>query len=87
MRYKKLLNVLYTVLLFLTSGRGAELRVSEVVVNRTNYQGCHFDEHFIQCQTSTYISGIVNEFVQCDHNYFQYVYIPILLTNGYKNII
>ena len=36
-----------------------------------------FDEHFIQCKTSTDFLGIVNEFVQYDHKYFQYVYIPI----------
>ena len=52
-------------------------RVSEVVVNWTNYQGWEFDLHFIQSETSTDISGIVNEFVQCVQNYFQHVYIPI----------
>ena len=46
----------------------------EVVVNRTNYQGCQFDVHFIQCQTSIDISGIANEFVQYVQNYSQYVY-------------
>ena len=30
---------------------------------KKNYQGCQFDVHFIQCQTSTDILGIVNEFV------------------------
>ena len=49
----------------------------EVVVNKTNYQECQFDVHFIQCQTSTDILGIVNEFVQYVQNYFQYLYIPI----------
>ena len=58
---------------FFTSGGGFD----DVLVNRTNYQGCQFDKSFIQYQTSTDISGIVNEFVQCDQNYFQYVYIPI----------
>ena len=63
-----------TVLLFLLQ---VEVCVGDVVVNRTYYQGFQFDEHFIQCQISTDILGIVNEFVQCDQNYFQYVYIPI----------
>ena len=48
----------------------------EVVVNRASYQGCQFDEHLIQCQKSTDILGIIDEFVQYDQNYFQYVYIP-----------
>ena len=61
---------------FFTSG-GVVRDVGEVFVNQTNYQGCQFDLHFIQCRTSTDISGIINEFVQCDQNYFQYVYIPI----------
>ena len=39
-------------------------RVGEVVVNQTNYEGCQFNVHFIQCQISTDISGIVNGFVQ-----------------------
>ena len=52
-------------------------RVDEVVVNWTSYQGCQFDVHFIQCQTSTDILGIMNEFVQYAKNYIQYVYIPI----------
>ena len=50
--------------------------IGEVVVNQTNYQGCQFDVHFIQHQTSTDISGVVDEFVQYVQNYFQYVYIP-----------
>ena len=33
--------------------------------------------HCIQCQTSTDILEIMNEFVQYGQNYFQYVYIPI----------
>ena len=52
-------------------------RVGEVAVNRKNYQGCQFDEYFIQRQTSTDILGIVNDFVYCDQNYFQYLNIPI----------
>ena len=32
---------------------GCWWRVGEDFVNRTNYQGCQFDMHFIQCQTST----------------------------------
>ena len=77
MRYTKLLNVQYTLLFTLTLGGGVDdVRVCEVAVNWTNYQGCQFDEHFSQCQISTNISGIVNEFVQCDSNYFLYVYIP-----------
>ena len=38
-------------------------RVGEIVVNRTSYQGYQFDLHFIQCQSSTDILDIVNEFV------------------------
>ena len=34
---------------FFTSG----VDVGEVGVNRTNYQGCQFDVHFIQSQIST----------------------------------
>ena len=33
-----------------------------------------FDEHFIQCQTSTDISGAINEFVQYDQNYLQCIH-------------
>ena len=33
--------------------------------------------HFIQCEESTDILGIVNEFVQYVQSYFQYVEIPI----------
>ena len=40
-------------------------------------QGCQFDVYFIQCQTSTDILGIVNEFIQYIQNYFQYLYITI----------
>ena len=58
----------------------------EVVVNRANYQGCQFDEHFIQCHESIEISEIVNEFVQYDQNYLQYSCIPIYPTIGDKNI-
>ena len=52
--------------IFFTSGGG----VGEVVVNQTNYQGWQFNVRFIQCQTSTDISGIANEFVQYVRNYF-----------------
>ena len=61
MKYTKLLNVLYTVLFFFTLGGGV---VSQVVVSWTNYQGCQFDDHFIQCQTSKDKFEIENEFVQ-----------------------
>ena len=36
----------------------------ELVVNQTNYQGCQFDVHFIQCQIPANILGIVNAFVR-----------------------
>ena len=36
----------------------------EVVVNQTNYQGCQFDVHLIQCQTPTSILEIVNAFIR-----------------------
>ena len=42
---------------FFTSG----VDVGEVVVNRTNDQGCQFDVHFIQSQTSTDTSRIMNK--------------------------
>ena len=56
--------------------------VGEVVINQTNYEGCQFDVHCIQCQTSIDILGIVNVFVQYVQNYFQDVYIAILPTIG-----
>ena len=62
---------------FFTSGGVCWWRIGEVVVNQTNYQGCQFDVHLIQCRTSTDILGIINEFVQCDQNHLQYVYVPI----------
>ena len=61
-------------------------KVGEVVVKWANDQGCQFDEHLIQCCTSTDISGIVNEFVQYDQNHFRYVCIPIQPTIGDKSI-
>ena len=64
---------IYSTVFFFTFGGG----IDDVLVNRTNHQGCQFDEYFIQCQTSTDISGIVNEFDQYVQNYFQCVYIPI----------
>ena len=64
---------IYSTVFFFTFGGG----IDDVVVNRTNHQGCQFDEYFIQCQTSTDISGIVNEFDQYVQNYFQCVYMPI----------
>ena len=33
-----------------------------------------FEEHFIQCQTSTDISGAINEFAQYDQNYLQCIH-------------
>ena len=68
LRYTKLLNVLYTVLLFFFRWKKKK-SVDEVVVDRTNYRGCQFDEHLIQCETSTDISRIMNEFVYVQ-NYF-----------------
>ena len=68
LRYTKLLNVLYTVLLFFFRWKKKK-SVGEVVVDRTNYRGCQFDEHLIQCETSTDISRIMNEFVYVQ-NYF-----------------
>ena len=64
---------IYSTVFFFTFGGG----IDDVLVNRTNHQGCQFDEYFIQCQTSTNISGIVNEFDQYVQNYFQCVYMPI----------
>ena len=68
LRYTKLLNVLYTVLLFFFRKKKKK-SVGEVVVDRTNYRGCQFDEHLIMCETSTDISRIMNEFVYVQ-NYF-----------------
>ena len=68
LRYTKLLNVLYTVLLFFFRWKKKK-SVGEVVVDQTNYRGCQFDEHLIQCETSTDISRIMNEFVYVQ-NYF-----------------
>ena len=68
LRYTKLLNVLYTVLLLFVRWKKKK-SVGEVVVDRTNYRGCQFDEHLIQCETSTDISRIMNEFVYVQ-NYF-----------------
>ena len=48
---------------FFTSGGGVDEVLGEVVVNRKNHQGYQFDVHFIQCQKSTDILQIVNEFV------------------------
>ena len=45
------------------------------LVNRANYQGCQFDVHFIQWQTSTDILRIMTEFAHYIQNYFQNVYI------------
>ena len=64
---------IYSTVFFFTFGGG----IDDVLVNRANHQGCQFDEYFIQCQTSTDISGIVNEFDQYVQNYFQCVYMPI----------
>ena len=43
---------IYSTVFFFTFGGG----IDDVLVNRTNHQGCQFDEYFIQCQTSTDIS-------------------------------
>ena len=66
---------IYAVLPFFTSGGGVNVVLVKLSLIE-HYQGCQFDEHFIQCQISTDILEIVNEFVQCDQNYFQYMYIP-----------
>ena len=50
--------------------------VDDIVINQKNYQGCQFDVHFIQYEESTYILGIVNEFVQYVQSYFQYLDTP-----------
>ena len=46
-----MLIIIIPILLF-TSDRGIR-SAGEVVVNRTNYQGCQHDANFIQCQTFT----------------------------------
>ena len=66
-----MLNVLYTILLFYTSGGGVDnvlvrLSLIEQIIKDVNL--CQFDGHFAQCQTLADISGIVNEFVQYDQN-------------------
>ena len=60
--------MLYTVLFPLL-----QVEVLMIIVYQANYQGYQIDVHFIECQTSTYVLGIVNEFVQYVQNYFQYV--------------
>ena len=54
----KLLQFLYAVLFFPFSW-SCWWHAGEVAVNRTNYQGCQFDVHLLQCQISTDISRIV----------------------------
>ena len=68
--------MLYTELFSFLSGGGVDnvllrLPLIELVIKDG------IDVHFIQSQTSTDISRIVNGFVQYVQNYFQYVYIPI----------
>ena len=63
--------------IFSPSGEGVDdalvrLSLIEQIIKDVNLM-CNF----IQCQTSTEISGIVNGFAQYVRNYFQYVYIPI----------
>ena len=57
-------------------GGGVDDVLVRLLLIKKNDQGCQFDVHFIQCQISTDISRIVNEFFYVQ-NYFQYVYIPI----------
>ena len=68
-KYAIMYNTVFSLQVVIKFGKG--------VVNQTNYQGFRFDVHFIQCQTSTDILVIVNEFVQYVQNYFQYLYITI----------
>ena len=60
-------------ILFSPSGGGVDGVMMRLSLIKKNYQGCQIDVHFIQCQTSTDILGIVNEFVQYVQNYFQYL--------------
>ena len=57
-------------------GGGVDDVLVRLLLIKKNDQGCQFDVHFIQCQISTDISRIVNEFFYVQ-NYFQYVCIPI----------
>ena len=60
-------TIYITVFLF-TSGGGVDDLLVRLLIKQ---------KLIIQCQISTGISRIVNEFVQYVQNYFQYVYTPI----------
>ena len=60
MKYTKLLNLLYMILFFTSGGSVDQILV---VVHQINDKGFQFDGNFIQCQTSTSISEIVNEII------------------------
>ena len=61
---------------FFTSGGNVDVvlvRLSLIEhIKHTNLMKISFSVKYPQTS-----SGIVNEFVQCDQNYFQYMYIPI----------
>ena len=72
----KLLNVLYTVLIFFPSGGGVDdvlVRLIKQIIKNVNLMCIAF---------SINILGIVNEFLQCVQSYFQYVYIYPHLTHN-----
>ena len=55
------------------------VEVDKIIKCATNYQGCQFDVHFIQCQTSADILGIMNKFVSVSRtisNMYTYPFIP-----------
>ena len=54
-------------------GGGVDDVLVRLLLIKKNDQGCQFDVHFIQCQISTDILGIVKESVQYVQNYFQYL--------------
>ena len=54
------------------------IRFGDVVVHPTSNKGCQFDIYIIKCQTSTKISGNVNELVQYVRNYYRNVNIADL---------
>ena len=71
---------------FFPAGGGVDDMLVRLSLIKPIIEYVNFDVPFIQCQISTYILGIVNEFVQYVQNYFQYLYLPIYPTTGDKNI-
>ena len=67
---------IYNTVFFPSGGRVNDMLVRLSLIKQF-IKDKKFDVPLIQCQTSTDILEIVNEFVQYVQNYFQYLYIPI----------